>query len=70
MVCIGKGFRRSDAAGPKCLLQVVVRLREGRKLVYDGIKVEFVGTIELFYDHGNHYKFLSLSQGLAAPGYM
>ncbi|KIO27211.1 hypothetical protein M407DRAFT_193362 [Tulasnella calospora MUT 4182] len=50
--------------------QVVVRLRDGRKLVHDGIKVEFVGTIELFYDRGNHYEFLSLSQELAAPGEM
>ncbi|KAG8933895.1 Vacuolar protein sorting-associated protein 26B [Tulasnella sp. 417] len=50
--------------------QVVVRLRDGKKLVHDGIKVEFVGTIELFYDRGNHSEFLSLSQELAAPGEM
>jgi vacuolar protein sorting-associated protein 26 len=26
--------------------------------------------LELFYDRGNHYEFLSLSQELAAPGEM
>ncbi|KAL5631541.1 hypothetical protein ACGC1H_007158 [Rhizoctonia solani] len=50
--------------------QVTVRVRDGRKLVHDGIKVEFVGCIELFYDRGNHHEFLSLSQELAAPGEM
>jgi len=43
-------------------------VRDGKKLVHEGIKVEFVGTIELFYDRGNHHEFLSLSQELAAPG--
>ncbi|KAJ7057254.1 vacuolar protein sorting-associated protein 26-domain-containing protein, partial [Mycena amicta] len=37
---------------------------------HDGIKVEFVGSIELFYDRGHHHEFLSLSQELAAPGEM
>lgn len=27
-------------------------------------------ALELFYDRGNHYEFLSLSQELAAPGEM
>lgn len=27
-------------------------------------------TVELFYDRGNHYEFLSLVQELAAPGEM
>ncbi|KAF8608839.1 vacuolar protein sorting-associated protein 26 [Ceratobasidium sp. AG-I] len=49
---------------------VTVRVRDGRKLVHDGIKVEYVGCIELFYDRGNHHEFLSLSQELAAPGEM
>jgi len=47
---------------------VGVRVRDGKKLVHEGIKVEFVGSIELFYDRGHHHEFLSLSQELAAPG--
>jgi vacuolar protein sorting-associated protein 26 len=50
--------------------QVVVRVRDGKKLAHEGIKVEFVGSIELFYDRGHHHEFLSLSQELAAPGEM
>ncbi|KIP10783.1 hypothetical protein PHLGIDRAFT_84449 [Phlebiopsis gigantea 11061_1 CR5-6] len=50
--------------------QVTVRVRDGKKLAHDGIKVEFVGSIELFYDRGHHHEFLSLSQELAAPGEM
>lgn len=48
--------------------QATVRVRDGKRLVHDGIKVEFVGSIELFYDRGHHQEFLSLSQELAAPG--
>ncbi|THH04544.1 hypothetical protein EW145_g5447 [Phellinidium pouzarii] len=53
--------------------QVSVRVRDGKKLTHEGIKVEFVGAIglpstELFYDRGHHHEFLSLSQELAAPG--
>ncbi|KAG8897594.1 Vacuolar protein sorting-associated protein 26B [Tulasnella sp. 403] len=54
--------------GEPVIGQVIVRLRDGKKLVHDGIKVEFIGTIELFYDRGNHYEFLSLSQELAVAG--
>ncbi|KAL1709520.1 vacuolar protein sorting-associated protein 26-domain-containing protein, partial [Schizophyllum commune] len=49
---------------------VSIRVRDGKKITHDGIKVEFVGTIELFYDRGHHHEFLSLSQELAAPGEM
>ncbi|KAI5474357.1 hypothetical protein MNV49_003497 [Pseudohyphozyma bogoriensis] len=48
--------------------QAVVRVRDGKGVKHDGIKVEFVGSIELFYDRGNHYEFLSLVQELATPG--
>jgi vacuolar protein sorting-associated protein 26 len=48
--------------------QVTVRVRDGKRTTHDGIKVEFVGNIELFYDRGHHQEFLSLSQELAAPG--
>ncbi|TFK29446.1 vacuolar protein sorting-associated protein 26 [Coprinopsis marcescibilis] len=50
--------------------QVAIRVRDGKKVVHEGIKVEFVGNIELFYDRGHHHEFLSLSQELAAPGEM
>ncbi|EED77864.1 predicted protein [Postia placenta Mad-698-R] len=49
---------------------VTVRVRDGKRLAHDGIKVEFIGSIELFYDRGHHHEFLSLSQELAAPGEM
>ncbi|KAJ3488136.1 hypothetical protein NLI96_g3062 [Meripilus lineatus] len=47
--------------------QVTVRVRDGKKLAHEGIKVEFVGSIELFYDRGHHHEFLALSQDLSAP---
>ncbi|KZT50524.1 putative PEP8-vacuolar protein sorting/targeting protein [Calocera cornea HHB12733] len=50
--------------------QVTVRVRDGKKLQHDGIKIEFVGSIELFYDRGNHSEFLSMASELAAPGEM
>ncbi|OLL25815.1 Vacuolar protein sorting-associated protein 26 [Neolecta irregularis DAH-3] len=49
---------------------VTVRPRDGKRLEHTGIKVEFIGSIELFFDRGNHYEFLSLVQELAAPGEM
>ncbi|KAJ1993609.1 Vacuolar protein sorting-associated protein 26 [Dimargaris cristalligena] len=50
--------------------KVIVRVKDGRKLEHNGIKVEFVGSIELFYDRGNRYEFTSLVQELAVPGEM
>ncbi|KTW30071.1 retromer subunit PEP8 [Pneumocystis jirovecii RU7] len=37
---------------------------------HSGIKVQFIGSIEMFFDRGTHYEFLSLVQELAAPGEM
>jgi len=48
--------------------QVVIRVREGKGVKHEGVKVEFVGSIELFYDRGNHFEFHTLSQELASPG--
>ncbi|CAO3699421.1 unnamed protein product [Rhizopus stolonifer] len=48
--------------------KVNIRLRDGKKQEHNGIKVEFVGSIELFYDKGKSHEFLTLSQELAAPG--
>lgn len=39
-----------------------------KKIEHTGIKVEFVGQIELFYDRGNHYEFTSLVRELAPQG--
>ncbi|KAI8344122.1 putative PEP8-vacuolar protein sorting/targeting protein [Chlamydoabsidia padenii] len=47
---------------------VTVRLKDGKRFEHNGIKVEFVGSIELFYDRGKSHEFLTLSQEMAAPG--
>ena len=50
-------------------MQVRVSLKKpGQKLEHHGIKIELLGQIELYYDRGNHYEFLSLSRELARPG--
>ncbi|KAG0212557.1 Vacuolar protein sorting-associated protein 26B [Mortierella sp. NVP41] len=48
--------------------KIHIRVKDGKKLEHNGIRVEFVGNIELFYDRGNHYEFSSLQQDLAVPG--
>lgn len=35
---------------------------------HQGIKVEFIGEIELYQDRGNHHEFTSLVKELARPG--
>ncbi|XP_047103205.1 vacuolar protein sorting-associated protein 26B-like isoform X2 [Schistocerca piceifrons] len=40
----------------------------GSKLECQGIKVEFIGKIELYYVRGNHHEFTSLVKELACPG--
>ncbi|XP_055351334.1 vacuolar protein sorting-associated protein 26B-like [Paramacrobiotus metropolitanus] len=47
---------------------VITLKKQGQKLEHHGIKVEFVGQIELFYDRGNHLEFISLTKDLARPG--
>ncbi|XP_054722147.1 vacuolar protein sorting-associated protein 26B-like isoform X1 [Uloborus diversus] len=42
--------------------------KPGTKLEHQGIKVEFLGQIELYYDKGNHHEFTSLVKDLARPG--
>ncbi|XP_055899556.1 vacuolar protein sorting-associated protein 26B-like isoform X4 [Biomphalaria glabrata] len=49
--------------------KVNVNLRKsGSKLEHQGIKIEFIGQIELYYDRGNHQEFTSLVKELARPG--
>jgi vacuolar protein sorting-associated protein 26 len=59
---------------------VIIRPKDGKKLEHTGIKVNLIGSIgmsiyswvivEMYYDRGSHYEFLSLLQELAAPGEM
>lgn len=42
--------------------------KPGNKLEHQGIKIELIGQIELFYDRGNHHEFASLVKELARPG--
>lgn len=42
--------------------------KPGTKLDHLGIKVEFIGEIELYADRGNHHEFSSLVKDLARPG--
>lgn len=49
--------------------KVSIKLKKaGTRLEHHGIKVEFVGQIELYYDRGNHHEFTSLVRELARPG--
>lgn len=49
--------------------EVRVTLRkQDSKLSHKGIKIEFIGQIELYYDRGNPQEFTSLVKELAAPG--
>ncbi|WVR04409.1 hypothetical protein IAU60_001411 [Kwoniella sp. DSM 27419] len=56
--------------GESVVGQVNVRVKDGKKFQHDGIRIELIGAIELFYDRGNHYEFVSLAQELAAAGEM
>lgn len=47
---------------------VTVRPKDGKRLEHTGIKVQFIGTIEMFFDRGTHHEFLSMQTELAAPG--
>lgn len=42
--------------------------RKTNRLEHQGIKIQFIGQIELYYDRGNHHEFLSLVKELARPG--
>ena len=42
--------------------------RKTGKIEHNGIKIEFIGQIELYYDKGNHHEFLSLVNSSSAIG--
>ncbi|XP_018397190.1 PREDICTED: vacuolar protein sorting-associated protein 26B-like [Cyphomyrmex costatus] len=48
--------------------KINISLRKAGKLEHQGVKVEFIGQIELYYDRGNHHEFTSLVKELARPG--
>jgi len=48
--------------------KVFVSLSKSKRIEHTGIKIEFVGDIEMFYDRGSHYEFISVVQELAPPG--
>jgi len=50
--------------------KVMINLKDNKKLEHNGIKVEFIGQIELFYDRGNNSDFTALIQELAPAGVM
>jgi len=48
--------------------KVNLTLKRPGKFEHQGIKIEFIGQIELYYDRGNHHEFTSLVKELARPG--
>jgi vacuolar protein sorting-associated protein 26 len=48
---------------------VILRLKDNKPVKHDGIKLEFIGQIQLFQDShkGNHHQFLNLLQELQSP---
>uniref|UniRef100_A0AAY4ASD0 VP26B protein n=2 Tax=Denticeps clupeoides TaxID=299321 RepID=A0AAY4ASD0_9TELE len=70
--------KTEDGRKEKCFLfydgetvsgKVNVSLKNpGKRLEHYGIKIEFVGQIELYYDRGTHHEFVSLAKDLARPG--
>ena len=52
---------RTHLALDRRALQIEVKLKNpSKKLDHYGIKVEFIGQIQLFYDRANHHEFTSL----------
>nr|XP_023914536.1 vacuolar protein sorting-associated protein 26A-like [Quercus suber]POF08022.1 vacuolar protein sorting-associated protein 26a [Quercus suber] len=48
--------------------EVLVEPTQGKKFEHNGIKIELLGQIELFFDRGNFYDFTSLVRELDVPG--
>lgn len=49
--------------------QIQIKLKyPNKKFDHHGIKVEFIGQVELFYERGNSHEFMSLVKELAPPG--
>jgi len=51
--------------------RVIVKPTDPSKRIdHAGLKIEFIGQIELYYDKGNHFDFTSLQFDLAPSGYV
>jgi len=50
--------------------KVEVSVTPGKKLDHQGVKIEMVGRIEMFYDRSNSYEFTSLVRELETAGFL
>ncbi|KAE8683705.1 Vacuolar protein sorting-associated protein 26A [Hibiscus syriacus] len=48
--------------------EVVLEPIHGKKVEHNGVKIELLGQIELYFDRGNFYDFTSLVRELDVPG--
>ncbi|GMI94639.1 vacuolar protein sorting 26A [Hibiscus trionum] len=48
--------------------EVVIEPMHGKKVEHNGVKIELLGQIELYFDRGNFYDFTSLVRELDVPG--
>ncbi|XVF19449.1 hypothetical protein REPUB_Repub11eG0112100 [Reevesia pubescens] len=48
--------------------EVVIEPIHGKKVEHNGVKIELLGQIELYFDRGNFYDFTSLVRELDFPG--
>ncbi|KAE8692954.1 Vacuolar protein sorting-associated protein 26B [Hibiscus syriacus] len=48
--------------------EVVIEPIHGKKVEQNGVKIELLGQIELYFDRGNFYDFTSLVRELDVPG--
>eukprot|EP01098_Paradermamoeba_levis_P008933 TRINITY_DN3689_c0_g1_i3.p1 TRINITY_DN3689_c0_g1~~TRINITY_DN3689_c0_g1_i3.p1 ORF type:complete len:334 (-),score=119.97 TRINITY_DN3689_c0_g1_i3:133-1068(-) len=48
--------------------KVEVKLKPGKTILHNGIKVELLGQIEMFYDRSNTYDFVTQSIDVSGPG--
>lgn len=48
--------------------KVTLTMKPGKKMDHQGVKVELIGRIEMFYDRGNHYQFVAEKKDLEPAG--
>ncbi|KAG6678640.1 hypothetical protein I3842_14G091300 [Carya illinoinensis] len=48
--------------------EVLIEPTQGKKFEHNGVKIELLGQIELYFDRGNFYDFTSLVRELDVPG--
>src|SRR3989338_6201183 len=49
---------------------LVVRNTERKRIEHNGMRLELVGQVDLYYDRSNNHQFLTLTKMLAPPGEM